>query len=48
MSLSLGWDPTLSSPLGLIAKAAPSSGGQARGAAEALWGGQMAYGMGSH
>ena len=37
-----------SSPLGLTAKVAPSWGGQARGGAEALWGNQMAYGMGSH
>ena len=48
MSLSLGWDPTPSSPLGLSAKVAPSWGGQARRGAEALWGNQMAYGMGSH
>ena len=48
MSLSLGWDPTPSSPLGLTARVAPSWGGQSRGGAEALWGGQMAYGMGSH
>ena len=48
MSLSLGWDPTPSSPLGLTAKVAPSWGGQAQGGAEALWGNQMAYGMGSH
>ena len=48
MSLSLGWDPTPSSPLGLSARVAPSWGGQARGGAEALWGNQMAYGMGSH
>ncbi len=48
MSLSLGWDPTPSTPLGLSARVAPSWGGQARGGAEALWGGQMAYGMGSH
>ena len=48
MSLSFGWDPTPSSPLGLTAKVAPSWGGQARGGAEALWGNQMAYGMGSH
>ena len=26
----------------------PSWGGSAQGGAEALWGGQMAYGMGSH
>ena len=48
MSLSFGWDPTPSSPLGLTARVAPSWGGQARGGAEALWGNQMAYGMGSH
>ena len=48
MSLSLGWDPTPSSPLGLTARVAPSWGGQARGGAEALWSNQMAYGMGSH
>ena len=48
MSLSFGWDPTPSSPLGLTARVAPSWGGQARGGAEALWGGQMAYGIGSH
>ena len=48
MSLSFGWDPTPSSPLGLTAKLAPSWGGQAQGGAEALWGNQMAYGMGSH
>ena len=38
MSLSLGWDPTPSSPLGLTAKVAPSWGGSAQGGAEALWG----------
>ena len=48
MSLSFGWDPTPSSPLGLTAKVAPSWGGSAQGGAEALWGGQMVYGMGSH
>ena len=48
MSLSFGWDPTPSSPLGLTARVAPSWGGQAQGGAESLWGGQMAYGMGSH
>ena len=48
MSLSFGWDPTPSSPLGLTAKVAPSWGGQAQGGAEALWGNQMVYGMGSH
>ena len=48
MSLSFGWDPTPSSPLGLTARVAPSWGGSAQGGAEALWGNQMAYGMGSH
>ena len=48
MSLSFGWDPTPSSPLGLTARVAPSWGGSAMGGAEALWGNQMAYGMGSH
>ena len=48
MSLSLGWDPTPSSPLGLTARVAPSWGGQAQGGAQALWNSQMAYGMGSH
>ena len=48
MSLSFGWDPTPSSPLGLTARVAPSWGGQAQGGAEALWSNQMAYGMGSH
>ena len=48
MSLSFGWDPTPSSPLGLTAKVAPSWGGQAQGGAEALWSNQMAYGLGSH
>ena len=48
MSLSFGWDPTPSSPLGLTARVAPSWGGQAAGGGEALWRSQMAYGMGSH
>ena len=47
MSLSLGWDPTPSSPLGLTAQVSPSCGGQSRGGAEALRGGQMAHGTGS-
>ena len=38
MSLSLGWDPTPSSPLGFAARVAPSWGGPAQGS-EALWGG---------
>ena len=48
MSLSLGWDPSPSSPLGLTATVAPSWGGQAQGGAETLWNNQMVYGMGSH
>ena len=48
MSLSFGWDPTPSDPLGLTARIAPSWGGSAQGGAEALWGGQMAYGAGAH
>ena len=47
MSVSFGWDPSPSSPLGLSARLAPSWGGSAMGGAEALWGGQMAYGAGS-
>ena len=47
MSLSFGWDPTPSNPLGLTARVAPSWGGSAQGGAEALWGGQMAYGTGA-
>ena len=37
-SLSFGWDPTPSSPLGFAARVAPSWGGLAEGS-EALWGG---------
>ena len=48
MSLSFGWEPTPSSPLGLTARVAPSWGGSAMGGADALWRSQMAYGMGSH
>ena len=48
MSVSFGWDPSPSSPLGLSARLAPSWGGSAMGGAEALWGGQMASGSGSH
>ena len=48
MSLSFGWDPTPSSPLGLTAKVAPSWGRSAMSGADALWSSQMAYRMGSH
>ena len=47
LSLSFGWNPTPSSPLGPSARVTPSWGGSARGGAEALWSGQMAHGMGS-
>ena len=47
MSLSFRWNPS-SSLLDLTATVAPSWGGQATGGAEALWGNQMAHGMGSH
>ena len=49
MSLSFGWDPRPSSPLGLTARIAPAWGRQATGGAEALWNSQMSYGgMSSH
>ena len=38
MSLSFGWNPTPSSPLGFAARVAPSWGGQAQGS-DALWSG---------
>ena len=38
MALSLDWDPTPSSPLGLRARLAPQWGGQAQSGTEALWG----------
>ena len=47
-SLSFGWDPTPSSPLGFTARVARSWGGSAMGGADALWRSQMAHGMGSH
>ena len=47
MSLSLGWYPTPSSPLGLTAKVAPSWGGQSGGGRVAV-GQPDGYGLGSH
>ena len=47
VSLSLSWNPTPSTPLGLTARLAPSWGGQATGAAEALWGRETMAGMGA-
>ena len=38
MALSLSYNPTPSSPLGFVARVAPSWGGGARSGAEALWG----------
>ena len=43
MSVSLSYNPTPSTPLGLTARVAPSWGGRADGWAEALWrGGPLA------
>ena len=47
VSLSLSWNPTPSTPLGLTARLAPSWGGQATGGAEALWGRETMAGMGA-
>ena len=47
LSVSFGWDPAPSSPLGLSARLMPSWGGSATGGAEALWGGQLASGSGT-
>ena len=47
LSVSFGWDPTPSSPLGLSARIMPSWGGSAMGGAETLWNGQTGYGSGS-
>ena len=47
VSFSLSYDPTPSTPLGFVARVAPSWGGQATGGAEALWGSEtmaMAHG----
>ena len=38
MAVSLSYNPTPSTPLGLVARVAPSWGGQATSGAEALWG----------
>ena len=46
MALSLSYNPTPSTPLGLTAKVAPSWGGQAQSGAEALWGRETMAGMG--
>ena len=45
MALSLSYDPTPSTPLGFMARVAPSWGGQATGGAEALWGRETMAGL---
>ena len=45
VALSLSYNPTPSTPLGFVAKVAPSWGGQAMGGAEALWGRESMAGM---
>ena len=47
VSLSLSWNPTPSTPLGLTARLAPSWGGQATGGADALWGRDTMAGLGT-
>ena len=46
VSVSLSYNPTPSTPLGFMARVAPSWGGQATGSAEALWGRETMAGMG--
>ena len=45
VSLSLSYNPTPSTPLGFVARVAPSWGGQATGGAQALWGRETMGGM---
>ena len=45
VSLSLSYNPTPSTPLGFVARVAPSWGGQAAGGAQALWGRETMAGM---
>ena len=45
MAVSLSYDPTPRTPLGLTARVAPSWGGQATSGAEALWGRETMAGM---
>ena len=45
MAVSLSWNPTPSTPLGLEARVAPSWGGEAMSGAEALWGRETMAGM---
>ena len=45
MALSVSYNPTPQTPLGLTARVAPSWGGQATSGAEALWGRETMAGM---
>ena len=45
VALSLSYNPTPSTPLGFVARVAPSWGGQATSGAEALWGQETMAGM---
>ena len=45
VSLSVSYNPTPSTPLGFVARVAPSWGGQAMGGAQALWGRETMGGM---
>ena len=45
MSVSFGYNPTPSTPLGFLAKLTPSWGGQAESGAQALWGRDTMAGM---
>ena len=45
VSISFGYDPTPSTPLGFMAKLTPSWGGQATSGARALWGRETMAGM---
>ena len=45
MALSLSYNPTPSTPLGFVARVAPSWGGQAASGAEAMWGRETMAGM---
>ena len=45
VAVSLSYNPTPSTPLGLTARVAPSWGGQAQSGAEALWGRETMAGM---
>ncbi len=47
MALSLSYNPTPSTPLGFMARVAPSWGGQATSGAQALWGRQTMAGLAS-